>query len=78
MKMIGRCLAVTVVSAILPVVLSIMLDENTVAGFLAILCASLLSSVAVIWTLGVDKNVRKLLIKWLKELPFRTHNGGLK
>ena len=78
MKMLGRCMAVTVVSAVLPVVSSIMLDENTVSGFIVILLVSLFSSAAVIWTLGIDKNMRKLITSWLKELPRRTHNGGLK
>ena len=78
MKMLGKCAAVTVVSAVLPVVSSIMLDENTVTGFIAVLLVSLISSATVIWTLGIDKNMRKLMITWLKELTHRTHNGELK
>ena len=77
-KMLLKCIAVTVVSSVLPVVSSILLDENTVAGFIVILLISLISSAAVIWTLGIDKNMRKLIISWLKELPHMTHNGRQK
>ena len=69
MKMIGKCLVLTVVSAVIPVVSSILLDENSISGFVLILMVSLLSVMTVVWTFGIDKKTRKLLAGWAKDLP---------
>ena len=69
LKMIGKCLGLTVVSAIIPVVSSILLDENSITGFILILLVSILSVMMFVWTIGLDKKTRKLLIGWAKDLP---------
>ncbi|MBR3246871.1 MAG: lipopolysaccharide biosynthesis protein [Clostridiales bacterium] len=68
MGMLGKCMVITVVSAVIPVVSSILLDENTIAGFIIILMVSLISVSAVVWTVGLDRGMRSLITRWLKEL----------
>lgn len=75
MKMIGKCLALTVVSAVIPVVSSILFDANSISGFILILMVSLLSVMTVVWTIGIDKKTRKLLAGWVKDLP-RARRGS--
>ena len=60
-KVIGKCMAVTLLSSILPVVTAFMFDNMTVKGFIVILAASLLSTGSVIWFAGLDKSARKLI-----------------
>lgn len=60
-KVIGKCMAVTLLSSILPVVTAFMFDNMTVKGFIVILAASLLSTGSVIWFAGLDKSARKMI-----------------
>lgn len=67
MMMIVRCMIVTVLSVIAPVITSRFLDGNTISGFLIILMVSLFSVGVVVWVIGIDKQMKRLLIGWVKD-----------
>lgn len=76
MIMIGHCGLVTIVSSIIPIVVSKMLNPNTVCGFLGIVLASMLSLGLVIWFIGLDKYMKKMLISWTKNKVLKKNNKG--
>lgn len=67
MRMIGRCMIVTILSAIVPYLSTRFFDGNTVIGFCVIGIISLLSVASVVWIIGIDKSMKKMLIVWTKE-----------
>lgn len=58
MLMIGNCGIVTIIACIIPVIVSTVLDPNTVKGFLGIGITCMGSLGGVIWFIGLDKSVR--------------------
>lgn len=67
MKMIGRCMLVTGISAILPFAATSIFDGNTLVGFLVVGALSVLSVATVVWFIGLDKKMRLLLVEWVKD-----------
>ena len=67
MKMECRCLAVGAVSAVVPFILYMNVDVNTITGFALVLFASLVSVAVFVWVLGLDQNMRAFLIGWVKD-----------
>ncbi|MCQ2515547.1 MAG: hypothetical protein MJ094_01630 [Saccharofermentans sp.] len=65
-KMLISCGVITVVSIIIPVLVRIVLTPNTVIGFISIGFACELSLGLVIWSIGLDKNMKVMLIQILK------------
>ena len=50
-----------------PSVISKVLNPNTIIGFLEIGFISMISLGMVIWFIGLDKNMKKMLLNWVKE-----------
>ncbi len=75
MRMIGRCMLVTVLSAIVPYLSTKFFDADTVIGFCIIGAASVLSVGAVVWFIGIDKSMKKILITWTKEKILRNKDS---
>ena len=67
MKMECRCLAVGAVSAVVPVIVSMNVDVNSIMGFALVLFASLVSVAVFVWVLGLDQNMREFLMGWVKD-----------
>ena len=62
MLIILRCMIVTVLSSILPAAAAFFIDVNTIVGFIAILIVSLISVSAVVWFVGIDKQMKNMLL----------------
>ena len=67
MLMIGHCAVVTIMACFVPSVISKVLNPNTIIGFLGIGFISMISLGLVIWFIGLDKNMKKMLLNWVKE-----------
>ena len=67
MRMIGRCMVVTILSLIAPKAADLIFDGNTIVGFLVIGFVSVISAAIVVWVIGIDRHMRTLLIDWIKE-----------
>lgn len=67
MFMIFRCMVVTVLSAIVPVITAHYFDENKIIGFWVILVVSLMSVGVMVWFVGIDKRMKCFLIGWVKD-----------
>lgn len=67
MLMILRCMMVTVLAVIAPIITSRFLDGNTVVGFFVILLISLASVGMVVWIIGIDQQMKRLLMGWVRE-----------
>lgn len=67
MLMILRCMMVTVLAVIAPIITSRFFDGDTIVGFLVILMVSLASVGVVVWIIGIDKQMKRLLMSWVKE-----------
>ena len=65
MMIILRCMLVTALSVILPCISAHFLDVSTVIGFIIVLMASLLSVGITVWVIGIDKQMRGNLIRWV-------------
>lgn len=66
MLMLGHCGLVTVISCIAPIVISRILNPNTVIGFLVIGFTCALSLGLVMWFIGLDKSMKDMLFGWVK------------
>lgn len=66
MLMILRCLAVTALASAAPYAASCFVDENTAIGFITVLIVSLISVGLFVWIAGLDKQMKNMLIQWLK------------
>ena len=64
MLMILRCMIVTGLSLIAPILLIRFFDVNLIVGFLVILAVSLTSVGGIIWYVGIDNQMKRLLISW--------------
>lgn len=73
MLMIGSCGIVTIIACIVPVIVSTILDPNTVKGFLVIGMACMCSLGLVIWFIGLDKSMRNMLIEWVDNKVLKKH-----
>lgn len=73
MLMIGSCGIVTSIACIVPVIVSTILDPNTVKGFLVIGMACMCSLGLVIWFIGLDKSMRNMLIEWVDNKVLKKH-----
>ena len=73
MLMIGNCGIVTIIACIIPVIVSTVLDPNTVKGFLGIGITCMGSLGGVIWFIGLDKSVRNMLIEWVDNKLLKKH-----
>ena len=69
MSIILRCMIVTALAVILPGISAYFLDVYTVIGFIIVLMASLLSVGLTVWVIGIDKQMRGNLIRWVRRRP---------
>lgn len=67
MLMIGHCFVITIMACFVPSVVSKVLNPNTIIGFLGIGFISMISLGLVIWFIGLDRNMKKMLLNWAKE-----------
>lgn len=67
MMMIGNCLFVTVLSSIIPTIVSSYFNPNTVVGFLTIGFTCMISLGIIIWFVGLDKYMKDMLIGIVKK-----------
>lgn len=67
MLMILRCMIVTGIAVVAPGIASYLFDENTIMGFLIVLSVSLASVSIVVWMLGIDKQMKGVLVGWMKD-----------
>ena len=65
-SIILQCFSITAAAAIIPFLISVTVNVNTVVGFLLILTIRLLSVAALVWFFGIDRNVRAMLVLWFK------------
>jgi len=65
MMIIMRCILVTAIAVILPGISAYFLDVSTVIGFIIVLMASLLSTGLTVWVIGIDRQMRGMLIRWV-------------
>ena len=65
-SIIIRCFIVTLLAIMLPIVLLLKVDVNTVLGFLIILFASLFSIMFFVWFVGIDRPLRQKVINWTR------------
>ncbi len=65
-SIILQCFSITAAAAIIPFLISVTVNVNTVVGFLLILTISLISVAALVWFFGIDRNVRAMLVLWFK------------
>ncbi|MCR5339897.1 MAG: hypothetical protein K6E60_00980 [Saccharofermentans sp.] len=66
MLMILRCLAVTLLASAAPYAASYFLEENSIIGFITVLIVSLISVGLFVWFAGIDKQMKSMLIQWIK------------
>jgi O-antigen/teichoic acid export membrane protein len=66
MLMILRCLAVTLLASAAPCAASYFLEENSIIGFITVLIVSLISVGLFVWFAGIDKQMKSMLIQWIK------------
>lgn len=74
-KLIGRCLIVTIISALIPFFFSIILDCNSVLGFSMIFLVSIISVVIAVWIFGTEKYIKNILLLWFRG-KLGGNNGG--
>lgn len=65
-KVILNCALVSCLSSALPVAVSRHINVDTLYGFGLVLFLSICSVAVFVWTLGLDKNMRSMLISWIK------------
>ena len=73
MLMIGHCAEVTIMACFAPSVASKVLNPNTIIGFLGIGFISMISLGMVIWFIGLDRNMKKMLLNLAKEKIIYNH-----
>ena len=62
-----KCVLIGLISFAFPYVVSRWLDVNIISGFSVVLMISLISTVAFVWFLGLDRATREHLLKWLTD-----------
>ena len=67
MLMIGQCGLATLLACIFPVASFKILDPNSVIGFLGIGLTCMISLGLVIWFIGLDKYMKKMLLTLVQE-----------
>lgn len=65
--MLLRCMVVTGLAVITPVIASRFIDGNTIVGFLVILLISVVSVGIIVWIIGINRHMRRLILEWAKE-----------
>lgn len=65
-KIIGKCFLITVLASVLPVILALKVNRNSVVGFLSVLLLSVISTMIFVWFLGIDKETKILVKVWLQ------------
>lgn len=65
--MIGQCSFITFIASFIPIITSKLLNSNTVIGFFIIGFICIISLGATIWFIGLDKYMKNILIKYIKE-----------
>jgi hypothetical protein len=64
--MIVQCLLITLLSLIVPIIISRMIDVSKLVGFAVVLIVSCISVVCIVFLLGMDKKTRNTLVDLLK------------
>lgn len=67
-----RCFVVAGIAAVAPYWTSKNININSILGFLVVLMVSLISVSITVWIIGVDKNTKLMLFKWVRN---RNGNG---
>lgn len=62
-----RCILVGIISSLIPMLIAMKTDVNTIGGFASVLVVSLSSVIIFVWLFGIDKSTKELLIKWTGE-----------
>lgn len=66
-KMELRCLLVGAGASVIPVLVSMRVDVNTISGFMLTLAVCLISMAVFVWFLGLDEDMRSFLRSWVKD-----------
>lgn len=61
------CLMVAVLSGVFPIFLAKILNVNMVLGFFIVLFSSFISIGLVVFFIGIDKDMRRVLIRFVKQ-----------
>lgn len=65
-KMLAQCLLVTILSCVVPVGVWLVLNPNSIIGFVLIGLSCMVSLGTVIWFVGLDRDMKSILLEWVK------------
>ena len=68
MLVIGKCCVVTILSGIIPFVLFILFDVNSIKGFSVVFIASILYTGIIIWIFGIEREMKQIITTWTKNI----------
>ena len=64
---VTKCIFISAISFVIPYCASLFIDINSIFGFLSMGIISILCASITIWTLGLDKDIKKRLIAFIKQ-----------
>ena len=67
MRMVLKCMAVTLIASVLPFTAAYLVKTDSVPGFVFAFLVSVVSTGFAIWFIGIDKTLRKMITEKVKE-----------
>lgn len=66
LNVVYKCLKVSFVALPIPIIISLLLDHKLLINNILVLCVSIISSILAVWFLGLSKEMRKYILKYIK------------